>query len=100
MASKKEIPFQKDDKKPSKSPKKSRQPPSDHLVEYEMEESDDAPSLLDIASCDGPVRFHRILNPTLMDTEDDDTNGELDVVSEEDNTSADGSKMHGEICSL
>lgn len=74
------------------------------MVEYDIEEGTastlDTQSLLDIASCDGPVRFHRILNPTLMDTEDDDTNGELDVVSD-DNTScsiaADGSKMHGEL---
>ena len=33
-------------------------------------------SALDIASCDGPVRFHRILNPILMETDDESTTNE------------------------
>ena len=44
-------------------------------------------SALDIASCDGPVRFHRILNPILMETDDESTTNEdtdptVDVVSD------------------
>lgn len=61
-------------------------------MEFDLDQdSDSAP--LDIAACDGPVRFQRILNPILTDTEDEETSGELDVVSEDDSSSQTNQNM-------
>ena len=69
-------------------------------------------SALDIASCDGPVRFQRILNPILMETDDGSTTNEdtdeptVDVVSDAtDNESQISGKVliyksHGELSLL
>ena len=67
-------------------------------MEYDLDDGSDtvAPNCLDIAACDGPVRFHRILNPVLADSDDnargessnteDDMDTQVDVVSDGDVT--------------
>ena len=57
------------------------------MIEISIDESAKA---IEVAACDGPVRFHRILNPILM--EDDEPNSEdpVDVVGHEGNNKGTG----------
>ena len=62
---------------------------SENLIEIPLEDDQlDSVKAIDVAACDGPVRFHRILNPILME-DDDNPNPEdpVDVVGGHDNTS-------------
>jgi hypothetical protein len=83
-----------------KSRKKKPRPDysdEENFVEYDVEEdASGVQDALDIAACDGPVRFTRIINPVLVNSDDEDPNAnggeEVDVVShspslEDSNTS-------------